>query len=200
MAIAPRILGGVEMPPVGLGCMVLSHAYGNPLPAQAGKKVLERAVDVGYVHFDTAAMYGFGSNETLLGHVLRPYRDRIFLASKCGMTGVNGVRTVDGRPETIRATCEEALERLQADVIDLYYLHRIDPDVPLEDTVGAMSELIGAGKIKGIGLSEVSAKTTRCRITGATEPSRWEIAWRSSARVWPGTSSTGPVSPGRRRM
>lgn len=159
--IAPRKLAGADVPPIGLGCMVLSHAYGNPPAPELGRKVLERALELGYVHFDTAALYGFGRNETLLGPVLKPHRDRVFLASKCGMTGVNGVRTVDGRPETIHATCDEALERLRTDVIDLYYLHRIDPKVPLEDTVGAMTDLIAAGKIKAIGLSEVSADTLR---------------------------------------
>lgn len=156
-----RKIGDVELPAVGLGCMVLSHAYGNPPPPEVGEEVLLKALEVGYVHFDTAALYGFGRNESLLGPVLKPFRDQIFLASKCGMTGVNGVRTVDGRPETIKRTCDEALERLQTDVIDLYYLHRIDPKVPLEDTVGAMVDLIEAGKIRTIGLSEVSAATIR---------------------------------------
>lgn len=159
MATGPRGIAGVEVPPVGLGCMVLSHAYGNPPAPEVGRQVLERALEIGYVHFDTAALYGFGRNEELLGPVLAPHRDRIFLASKCGMTGVNGVRTVDGRPETIRATCDEALGRLRTDVIDLYYLHRIDPKVPLEETVGALTGLIDAGKIRAIGLSEVSADT-----------------------------------------
>lgn len=155
-----RRIGDVKVPAVGLGCMNLSHAYGNP-PPEVGEKVLLKAIEVGYVHFDTAALYGFGRNESLLGPVLKPFRDQIYLASKCGMTGVNGVRTVDGRPDTIKRTCDEALQRLQTDVIDLYYLHRIDPRVPLGDTVGAMVELIDAGKIKAIGLSEVSADTIR---------------------------------------
>ena len=156
-----RRIGDVEVPAVGLGCMVLSHAYGNPPPPEVGEEVLLNALEVGYVHFDTAALYGFGRNESLLGPVLKPFRDQIYLASKCGMTGVDGVRTVDGRPETIKRTCDEALTRLQTDVIDLYYLHRIDPKVPLADTVGAMVELIDAGKIRAIGLSEVSAATIR---------------------------------------
>jgi aryl-alcohol dehydrogenase-like predicted oxidoreductase len=161
MTVGNRELAGAAVPPIGLGCMVLSHAYGNPPPPEVGEKVLRRALEIGYVHFDTAALYGFGRNEILLGPVLGPHRDEIFLASKCGMTGVDGVRTVDGRPETIRATCEQALERLRTDVIDLYYLHRIDPRIPLADTVGAMTDLIEEGKIKAIGLSEVSAGTLR---------------------------------------
>lgn len=156
-----RRIGDVEVPAVGLGCMVLSHAYGNPPPAEVGEKVLLKALEVGYVHFDTAALYGFGRNESLLGPVLKPFRDQIYLASKCGMTGVDGVRTVDGRPETIRRTCDEALARLQTDHVDLYYLHRVDPKVPLEETVGAMVDLLDAGKIRAIGLSEVSAQTIR---------------------------------------
>lgn len=161
MTAALRTIGTAEVPAIGLGCMVLSHAYGVPPPPEVGAQVLLQALEIGYVHFDTAALYGFGKNETLLGPVLKPYRDKIFLASKCGMTGVNGKRTIDGRPETIKRTCEEALQRLQTDVIDLYYLHRLDKDVPFEDTVGAMVDLIDEGKIRAIGLSEVSAPTLR---------------------------------------
>jgi aryl-alcohol dehydrogenase-like predicted oxidoreductase len=117
--------------------------------------------------FDTAALYGFGANETLLGNVLAKHRSRFTLASKCGMQGVDVagdgklVRVIDGRPETIRATCEAALQRLQTDVIDLYYLHRWDKQVPIEDSMGALAELVAAGKIRTIGLSEVSAATLR---------------------------------------
>lgn len=161
MTVELRSIGDAEVPAIGLGCMVLSHAYGVPPPPEVGRDVLLRALDVGYVHFDTAALYGFGKNESLLGPVLKPYRQQIFLASKCGMTGVDGKRTIDGRPETIKQTCEEALQRLQTDVIDLYYLHRLDKNVPYEDTVGAVVDLIHDGKIRAIGLSEVSAPTLR---------------------------------------
>ena len=117
--------------------------------------------------FDTAALYGFGANETLVGNVLSKHRSRFTLASKCGMTGVDAagdgklVRVIDGRPDTIRATCEAALKRLQTDVIDLYYLHRWDKQVPIEDSVGALADLVAAGKIRTLGLSEVSADTLR---------------------------------------
>jgi aryl-alcohol dehydrogenase-like predicted oxidoreductase len=111
--------------------------------------------------FDTAALYGFGANETLLGKVLKPHRSKIVLASKCGMTGVDGKRVIDGRPEILRRTCEESLQRLQTDVIDLYYLHRRDFKVPIEDSIGALADLVRAGKIRSIGLSEVSAATLR---------------------------------------
>lgn len=146
---------------IGLGCMNLSHAYGTPLDKPEAERLLLQAIDLGVNHFDTAALYGFGENESLLGEVLKKHRDKLFLASKCGMTGVNGKRVIDGRPETIKKTCDESLQRLQTDVIDLYYLHRWDQSVPLEDSVGALVDLIDAGKIRSLGLSEVSAETLR---------------------------------------
>ena len=112
------------MPSVGLGCMNLSHAYGVPPSPEQGKAVLQQALDLGVTHFDSAALYGFGRNEELVGPFLKPHRDRIVLASKCGMRGENGVRTIDSRPEMLREDIEKSLSRLQTDVIDLYYLHR----------------------------------------------------------------------------
>ncbi|MBI4987719.1 MAG: aldo/keto reductase [Rhodocyclales bacterium] len=156
-----RRLGPFGVSALGLGCMNLSHAYGTPPPAEAAGALLLRALDRGITHFDTAALYGFGANETLLGKVLKPHRQKIVLASKCGMTGVDGKRVIDGRPETLRRTCEESLQRLRTDVIDLYYLHRWDKQVPIEDSVGALADLARAGKVKAIGLSEVSAATLR---------------------------------------
>ena len=162
-----RKLGQFQVSEIGLGCMNLSHAYGAPVSEAQAEKVLLTALDAGVTFFDTAALYGFSANETLVGKVLKPHRQKITLASKCGMTGVdvNGdgklVRVIDGRPETIRKTCEEALKRLQTDVIDLYYLHRWDKKVPIEDSVGALSDLVRQGKIQSIGLSEVSASTLR---------------------------------------
>jgi hypothetical protein len=156
-----RRIGSCEVSALGLGCMNLSHAYGTPPSDEAAAALLLRALDRGITHFDTAALYGFGRNETLLGKVLKPHRQKIFLASKCGMTGVDGKRVIDGRPETLRRTCEESLQRLQTDVIDLYYLHRWDRQVPIEDSVGALAELVRQGKVRMIGLSEVSAVTLR---------------------------------------
>jgi aryl-alcohol dehydrogenase-like predicted oxidoreductase len=162
-----RKLGPFQVSEIGLGCMNLSHAYGEPVSAEQAERVLLTALDQGVTFFDTAALYGFGSNETLVGKVLKSHRQKFTLASKCGMTGVdvNGdgklVRVIDGRPETIRKTCEDALKRLQTDVIDLYYLHRWDKKVPIEDSVGALSDLVRQGKIQSIGLSEVSASTLR---------------------------------------
>ena len=157
----PRPLGPFNVPAVGLGCMNLSHAYGvSPTPEDA-ERLLRDALDAGVVHFDTAALYGFGANESLVGRVLSEHRDRIVLASKCGVTGVDGKRVIDGRPETILRTVDESLQRLRTDMIDLYYLHRLDGRVPVEESVGALSELVASGKIRSIGLSEVSADTLR---------------------------------------
>jgi aryl-alcohol dehydrogenase-like predicted oxidoreductase len=161
-----RLIASFSVSAIGLGCMNLSHAYGAPVSAQQGERVLLTALDQGVTLFDTAALYGFGSNETLLGQVMKPHRNRFTLASKCGMQGVeqsdgSKVRVIDGRPETIKKTCEDSLRRLQTDVIDLYYLHRWDKKVPIEDSVGALSDLVRQGKIQAIGLSEVSASTLR---------------------------------------
>jgi aryl-alcohol dehydrogenase-like predicted oxidoreductase len=156
-----RRIGPFEVSAIGLGCMNLSHAYAAPPPAQDAERLLLRALDLGVTLFDTAALYGFGANETLVGRVLAPHRHRLTLASKCGMTGVNGTRVIDGRPETIKRTCDESLQRLRAEVIDLYYLHRWDRKVPIEDSVGALADLVHAGKVRAIGLSEVSAATLR---------------------------------------
>jgi aryl-alcohol dehydrogenase-like predicted oxidoreductase len=146
---------------IGFGCMNLSHAYGTPPSEADATKLLHEAFEEGVSHFDTAALYGFGNNEKLLGKVLKPYRQQLFLASKCGMTGVNGKRVIDGSPVTIRATIEQSLQNLQTDVLDLYYLHRWDKSVPIEDSVGELSRMVDEGKIKAIGLSEVSDTTLR---------------------------------------
>ena len=139
--------------------MNLSHAYGTPPSFQNAERLLLSALDLGITHFDSAALYGFGRNEELLGRVLPPYRERILLTSKGGLTGIEGKRVIDGRPESILRDCEASLKRLRTDAIDLYYLHRWDQTVPIEDSVGALSLLVEQGKIRTIGLSEVSAAT-----------------------------------------
>lgn len=145
---------------IGLGCMNLSHGYGIPPQENDAIQLLNTALDMGYDHFDTAALYGFGANETLIGKALAHRRNEFFLASKCVLIkGEDGKRAVDGRPEVIKQTCEAALKRLNTDFIDLYYLHRYDKSVPLEDSMGAMIELVNEGKIGSIGMSEVSADT-----------------------------------------
>jgi aryl-alcohol dehydrogenase-like predicted oxidoreductase len=156
-----RHIGPFEVAEIGLGCMNLSHAYAAPPPPAEGRRVIHRALELGVTHFDTAALYGFGANETLVGEALQGQRHRVVLASKCGMTGVDGKRVIDGRPETILKTCEESLRRLRTDVIDIYYLHRWDKRVPIEDSVGALAQLVAKGSVRAIGLSEVSAATLR---------------------------------------
>ena len=160
-----RPLGPFTVSAIGLGCMNLSHAYGTPPSPEQGERVLLAALDAGVTLFDTAALYGFGANEKLVGQVLKPHRSRFTLASKGGMAGVafpEGVkRVIDGSPEAIRRDCENSLRHLQTDVIDLYYLHRWDKKVPIEDSVGAMADLVRAGKVRTLGLSEVSAPILR---------------------------------------
>ena len=160
-----RQLGPYTVSAIGLGCMNLSHAYGAPPAPEVGEALLHRAYDLGVTLFDTAALYGFGTNEVLVGKALKAYRNKITLCSKGGMGGVSfpdGVkRVINGRPEVLRQNCEDSLARLDTDVIDLYYLHRWDKQVPIEDSVGALSDLVRAGKIREIGLSEVSAETIR---------------------------------------
>lgn len=155
-----RRLGEFEVSAIGLGCMSLSHAYGTPPPREQAERVLLGALDAGHTFLDTAAVYGLGHNETLVGEVLKDRRGEFVLASKCGLT--NGdQREINGRPEVLKATCEGSLRRLQTDVIDLYYLHRWDKRVPIEDSVGALADLVREGKIRAVGLSEVSAPTLR---------------------------------------
>ncbi len=152
-----------SQPGIGLGCMNLSHAYGTPLSEENAIRALQQAFDMGYRHFDTATLYGGGRNEIVVGKALKEQRQSLFLASKCGMA-INperGVKEINGRPETLRAQCEASLRRLQTDHIDLYYLHRLDPNTPIEDSVGALAELVREGKIGAIGLSEVSAATLK---------------------------------------
>lgn len=161
MKMLSRNIGKHQVPAIGLGCMNLNHAYGTA-PAEADAvRLLHKAFDLGVRHFDTAALYGFGSNEKLVGEALKNHRQAIHLASKCGMTGVDGKRVIDGRPETLMKTVEQALRSLQTDHIDLYYLHRWDKKVPIEDSVGAMARMVEQGKVGSLGLSEVSAETLR---------------------------------------
>jgi aryl-alcohol dehydrogenase-like predicted oxidoreductase len=160
--VKPRKLGPFDVSAIGLGCMSLSHAYGTPPEADAAAAVLLKALDLGYTHFDTAALYGFGANEALIGRTLKHRRDDFVLATKGGMfRNAQGQREIDGRPEAIKQHCDESLRRLQTDVIDLYYLHRWDKRIPVEESVGAVADLVKEGKIRTIGLSEVSAATIR---------------------------------------
>jgi len=161
MSIKKRGIGSLEVHPIGLGCMNLSHAYGPAQDRDDAVAFLRRALDLGYDFFDTATIYGMGNNEKLVGAALSGRRDEFVLASKCVMGFKDGKRSLDARPETIKAACEASLDRLQTDVIDLYYMHRPDPNVAIEDSVGALAELVQAGKIRMIGLSEMSADMLR---------------------------------------
>lgn len=155
-----RQIGPFNVSAIGLGCMSLSHSYGPPPSEDQAERVLLGALDAGYTFFDTAAVYGLGHNERLVGRVLKPHRDKFVLASKCGMT--NGEeRDLNGAPERLKKTCEESLARLGVDVIDLYYLHRWDKRIPIEESVGALADLVKEGKIRSIGLSEVGAANLR---------------------------------------
>lgn len=161
MTMQQRMIGQIRVSALGLGCMNLSHAYDVPPDFDAARALLMHALERGVTLFDTAALYGFGANEELVGKVLSPHRSKFFLASKCGLHGDDGKRVIDGRPESIKRTCERSLQRLRTEVIDLYYLHRWDKQVPIEDSVGAMAELVRAGKVRAIGLSEVSGEMIR---------------------------------------
>lgn len=153
---------GPEVPAIGFGCMVLSGSYG-PADQQKSLATLERALELGCTFWDTADVYGRGHNEELVGRALQGRRDRVVLATKCGFVWSEGrdESRVDGSPGHIRDACEASLRRLQVETIDLYYLHRLDPAVPIEESVGALAELVRAGKVRQIGLSEVSANTLR---------------------------------------
>jgi aryl-alcohol dehydrogenase-like predicted oxidoreductase len=158
-----RTLGaqGLEVSAIGLGCMGMSFAYG-PADDQASLKVLNHALDIGIDFLDTADMYGFGANERLLAEVLRTRRDEVVLATKFGnLRTPEGKIRVEGRPEYVRQACDASLQRLGVNHIDLYYQHRVDRSVPIEDTVGAMAELVRAGKVRHLGLSEASPETIR---------------------------------------
>ena len=156
-----RKLGPYEVTAIGFGCMNLSHAYGPPQPRDSAERVIRKALELGVTHFDTAALYGFGANEQLVGEVLGRRPDNVIVASKCGLFGRDGKRVMDGRPDSIRDICEQSLRNLRTDRIDLYYLHRWDRRVPIEESIGAMADLVRAGKIRAIGVSETGAATLR---------------------------------------
>jgi aryl-alcohol dehydrogenase-like predicted oxidoreductase len=165
MTLPTRALGrsGLTVSAQGLGCMGMSFAYGRPDHDEA-VATLERALDVGVTFFDTADMYGFGHNEELVGKALAPHRDDVVLATKFGIhldPDAPGGRGVRGDADYVRQACDASLGRLGFDHIDLYYQHRPDPTVPVEETVGAMAELVEAGKVRCLGLSEASADTVR---------------------------------------
>jgi len=157
-----RNIGPFYVSPVGLGCMNMSMGYGPRPDEDYSGRLLNQALDQGYNFLDTAAMYGMGHNERLIGQYLSTRRHEYTLASKCGIfKNTEGQTETNGRPEVLKQTCEDSLRRLNTEVIDLYYLHRVDPDVPVEESVGALSRLVEQGKIRCLGLSEVSDDTLR---------------------------------------
>ncbi|HXP96725.1 MAG TPA: aldo/keto reductase [Telmatospirillum sp.] len=161
-----RQLGPLAVSAIGIGCMGMTHAYGGQ-PEAASVEVIHRAIDLGVTFFDTAEVYGPFDNEILLGKALQGRRDQVTIATKFGFrftpkeNGVSRILGFDSRPEHVREVAEASLKRLGTDHIDLFYQHRLDPMVPIEETIGALSRLIEAGKIRAIGLSEVSAETLR---------------------------------------
>jgi aryl-alcohol dehydrogenase-like predicted oxidoreductase len=165
MTAENRLVGLFSANPIGLGCMSLSFGYGPASSSQHIQSVIELAIDLGVNFFDTAAMYGGGHNETELGKSIAPYRSQVAICTKGGMTAIYNAqgrqRKIDSQPEVVRSNCEDSLRRLGIEVIDLYYLHRWDKVTPIEEVAGAMADLIAAGKIRGYGLSEVSASTLR---------------------------------------
>src|SRR5215813_7166159 len=186
---APRKLGGssLSVSPVGLGCMSLSGVYGKGDDAES-IKVVHHAIDHGVNFLDSSDMYGWGHNETLLGKALAGgRRDKVVLATKFGQTqqpgGANGV---NGRPDYVKQACEASLKRLGTDVIDIYFQHRVDPSVPIEETVGAMGELVKAGKVKALGLSEARPETiSRAHKTHpiAAVQSEYSLLYRQDAEA-----------------
>lgn len=161
MTLPTRRIGPLTVSAIGLGCMNLSHGYGPPATDEDGARLLNHALDSGVTFLDTAAIYGDGANERLIGKAVMHRRREFTLASKCVLGVFEGKRGLDGSPEAIVATLDGALARLGTDHIDLYYLHRLDRNVPIEDSVGALARAKEAGKIGAIGLSEMSAATIR---------------------------------------
>jgi aryl-alcohol dehydrogenase-like predicted oxidoreductase len=182
-----RKLGSLEVSALGLGCMVISGIYGPPRDKQPKDKqemirLIHAAVDRGVTFFDSAELYGPLTNEELLGEALKPFRDKVVIATKFGYFGNPGVQPVlNSRPEQIKASVEGSLKRLKTDVIDLYYQHRVDPNVPIEDVAGTVKDLIQQGKVKHFGLSEPGLQTLR--RAHAVQPitaiqNEYSILWR----------------------
>lgn len=200
-----RTLGNstLEVSSLGLGCMGLSFGYGPATHKDAAISLLRHAVDIGVTFFDTAEAYGPGDNEALLGEALASVRDRVVIATKFGFKNGRPPEGLDSRPENVRRVAEESLKRLRTDRIDLFYQHRVDPDVPIEDVAGTVRDLIDEGKVLHFGLSEASAETIR--RAHAVQPvaalqSEYSLWWREpETRTFPTLEELGigfvPFSP-----
>jgi aryl-alcohol dehydrogenase-like predicted oxidoreductase len=172
---------GLEVSSIGLGCMGMSYGYGTVSDKTEMISLIHEAIEMGITLFDTAEVYGPYINEELLGEALKPYREQVLISTKCGIKILNGKQVLDGRPEVIRESLEGSLKRLKTDVIDLYYLHRVDTNVPIEEVAATMKELIKEGKIKHWGLSEAGVDTIRkaheiCPLTAIE--SEYSMMWR----------------------
>lgn len=172
---------GLEVSAIGLGCMGLSFGYGPATDKQEGIKLIRRAFELGVNFFDSAEAYGPFTNEELLGEAVQSFRDKVVLATKFGFKGGNSTAGLDSRPENIRAVAEASLKRLKTDRIDLFYQHRVDPNVPIEDVAGTVKELIADGKVKYFGLSEAGIQTIRrahAVLPVAALQSEYSLWWR----------------------
>jgi aryl-alcohol dehydrogenase-like predicted oxidoreductase len=173
--------GGLEVSALGLGCMGLSHAYGPPTERQDAIRLIRTAFERGVTFFDTAEVYGPFTNEEVVGEALAPFRDQVVIATKFGFRNGHLADGLDSRPERIRAVVDASLQRLRTDRIDLFYQHRVDPAVPIEEVAGAVKDLIAAGKVKHFGLSEAGADSIR--RAHAVQPvaalqSEYSLWWR----------------------
>jgi aryl-alcohol dehydrogenase-like predicted oxidoreductase len=181
MTLPTRQLGALTVSAQGLGCMSMTDFAYGPADEDEAVATMHRAIDLGVTFFDTADVYGLTENEKLVGRTLADRRDEVVLATKFGNVFRNGERGVDGTPEYVHEACDASLERLGVDHIDLYYLHRPDLNVPIEDTVGAMAELVEAGKVRHLGLSEASVDTVN-RAAAVTTIAALQSEWSLFSR------------------
>ena len=176
-----RKIGNLEVSAIGLGCMGMSHGYGEPADKKEMISLIHKSIDLGVTFFDTAEVYGPFTNEELVGEALKPYRNNVVIATKFGIKLENGKQVLDAKPSTIRKSIEGSLKRLNIEAIDLYYLHRVDPNTPIEEVALTIKDLIKDGKVKNWGLSEAGANTIRkadsvCKLTALQ--SEYSMMWR----------------------
>ena len=176
-----RKLGNLEVSAIGLGCMGMSHGYGEPSDKKEMISLIHKAIDLGVTFFDTAEVYGPFTNEELVGEALKPFKNKVVIATKFGIKLENFKQVLDAKPETIRKSVEGSLKRLNIEAIDLYYLHRVDPNTPIEEVASTIKDLIKEGKVKYWGLSEAGANTIRkadsvCKLTAVQ--SEYSMMWR----------------------